>query len=510
MHLPPLHLVVMQPEGYVHSLGFLDQARYFRHQFRRLGATVTLAKNRLREDALNFVFGAHLGLPTEALERHRCVFVNLEQLGRGGAPVAPEYLELLRRGPSVDYDPANAAVYAAEPGQVPCVSFLHAPYLADPATPPLPLEQRPIDLLFFGSTNARRQAYFARVESTGVKVSCFDQPLYGDERDHYIRQSKAVLNCHYYETSRFEQARAFHSLSLGTPVISERLAATQAPAAYDDAVFWLGEGSVETFFAQQFGRPAFYDGARARLAAFRQRDALPEYAALLRHALARAGEPGPRTAWQPRTLRLGDGAHYRPGWLNLSAFEHDAPDLLLDLGQPLALPLQCRTRQGAALHLAAGSLDRLQTTRLPALAHELPTLLDNALALLKTGGECAFELRLDATETASANAVLPGHPTHALDEAGWRACVAGHAAHRWLEHRFEIDTLQWLSAQRQPCARPEAVWLRLGLRKVVTSPQERTRLRVLRADFGGLPDDALPPPAAGQPQPQAASAAEAI
>ena len=68
--MPPIHIVILQPQGYVHSLGFVDHARYFRYQFRRLGAEVSLAKNRLREDAVNLVFGAHLGFPSELLERH--------------------------------------------------------------------------------------------------------------------------------------------------------------------------------------------------------------------------------------------------------------------------------------------------------------------------------------------------------------------------------------------------------------------------------------------------------
>ena len=41
---PAIHLAIIQPAGYVHSLGFLDQARYFRHMFRRLGARVTMAR----------------------------------------------------------------------------------------------------------------------------------------------------------------------------------------------------------------------------------------------------------------------------------------------------------------------------------------------------------------------------------------------------------------------------------------------------------------------------------
>ena len=73
--LPEIHLCIQQPVGYVHSLGLLDQARYFRYQFRRLGADVSLAKNRLRHDALNFVFGAHLGFDAGQCERHACVFV---------------------------------------------------------------------------------------------------------------------------------------------------------------------------------------------------------------------------------------------------------------------------------------------------------------------------------------------------------------------------------------------------------------------------------------------------
>src|SRR5471030_1676337 len=81
---PAIHLAIIQPAGYVHSLGFLDQARYFRHQFRRLGARVTMAKNRLREDAVNFVFGAHLGFPAEWQQRNPCVFVNREVLGADG------------------------------------------------------------------------------------------------------------------------------------------------------------------------------------------------------------------------------------------------------------------------------------------------------------------------------------------------------------------------------------------------------------------------------------------
>ena len=106
-NLPPIHITLMQPAGYVHSLGLLDQARYVRYQLQRLGATVSIAKNRVREDAVNIVFGAHLGFPEDWRRRHACVFVNLEQLGAGGAPVSDAYLQLLRSSAVADYDTAQ-------------------------------------------------------------------------------------------------------------------------------------------------------------------------------------------------------------------------------------------------------------------------------------------------------------------------------------------------------------------------------------------------------------------
>jgi len=83
MDLRPVHICIIQPLGYVHSLGFLDQARYFRHQFRRFGAEVTLAKNRLRHDAVNVVFGAPLGFDPELRKPHRCLPFHPEQVGPG-------------------------------------------------------------------------------------------------------------------------------------------------------------------------------------------------------------------------------------------------------------------------------------------------------------------------------------------------------------------------------------------------------------------------------------------
>lgn len=71
------HLSIMQPDGYVHSKGFLDPAQFARYQFRRLDAGVTIGKNRHREDAINIVFGSHLGFNAKLKDRYLCVFLDL-------------------------------------------------------------------------------------------------------------------------------------------------------------------------------------------------------------------------------------------------------------------------------------------------------------------------------------------------------------------------------------------------------------------------------------------------
>ena len=106
----------------------------------------------------------------------------------------------------------------------------------------------------------------------GRNVTTLTSALYGPERDDFIVRAKAVVNAHFYESSRFEQARVAHCLSLGTPVISERTPRTRPHAAFEDCVFWLEGAQLEQFFADDFATPAFYDVARAALERFEHGD----------------------------------------------------------------------------------------------------------------------------------------------------------------------------------------------------------------------------------------------
>lgn len=481
-----IHLSIMQPAGYVHSQGFLDQARYARHQFRRLGAEVTIGKSRLREDSVNIVFGAHLGFPAALLERYTCIFFNLEQLGNGGATVGADYLALLRNTHAIDYDERNLSAYGRDSSRVPVVSFQWAPYLAAPAV--VPLEQRPIDLLFFGSINERRKALLARIEACGWNVSLFDHPLYSDERDQFIRQSKAVFNCHFYETSRFEQARAFHTLSLGTPLISERTMQTLPPAAFESAVTWVTEDNLESFFKEQFMTPQWQAQAQSQLHAFAATDPRDQWEVAYGYceALWQHTEADRKHAvWRPSVMNLGSGKDYKLGWLNVDVLARAQPDLVIDLGQPVRFPVQARTETGGQVRLEANSLDGMYANNVLEHVPDLPRLMTNLLALLKENGELQVEVPYEKAASAWQD------PTHlrAMNENSWLYYTGWFWYLGWMEHRFELVDFVWLNAELAPCAEPEAEFMRVRLRKVTTNPRERAVARTMQADFGGIPED---------------------
>jgi len=485
MNLPHIHLCIVQPAGFVHSLGFLDQARFFRHQFRRMGADVTLAKNRLRHGAVNVVFGAHLGFDAALRARYTCMFVNLEQLGRGGARVSDDYLKLLGNSAVADYDAANVPAYTAHAEDVPLFSFAHAPYLAPSR---IPLAERPIDLLFIGSMNDRRRRMLDAVEAAGARVTLLGSPVYGPERDELIGQARAVFNCHFYASARFEQARAFQCLSLGTPVISERSSATQPPAQFEDSVFWLEPEAQAPFFAERFHTPAFADEATAKLDAFRQHDVIEQFADVLAFAAGYAGvqaarlSPGP---WRPRKLHIGSGKDYKPGWLNIDILPGAQPDALLDLARPQAWPLPLHSEFAGPVELNAGSLDTVYANNVLEHVSDLPCFMTNCLALLREGGQMEVEVPYEQAPSAWQD------PTHvrAMNENSWVYYTEWFWYLGWFEARFDIKQSTYLDAGLQPCTKAGAHFMRVTLVKVATSLAERMTARTMQADFGGVPDD---------------------
>ena len=472
----------MQPAGYIHSQGFLDPARYTRHQLRKFGADVSIGKNRLREDSINIIFGAHLGFPEYLRQRYACVFFNLEQIGEGGATLDESYLALLSSSPVIDYDENNLPGYGGHAGNVSIASFKHAPYLN--SEPSLPLSERPIDLLFFGSVNARRESLINRINETGWQVARFDHPIYSDERDDFIRQSKAVLNCHFYESGRFEQIRAFQTLSLKTPVISGRSDNTSPPVHFEECVTWLCEDkALEDFFRTDFMTPKWQARAQQQIRRFEENTSgdsdwehvLKTCESFNKHAKFRKS----CQAWRPKNINLGSGKDYKTGWLNIDILDSSQPDLKLDLSQKIEFPLTAKGLDGSSITLEAGCVEKIYANNVLEHVPDLPCLMTNLLTLLTDGGDLEIEVPYEKSITAWQD------PTHvrALNENSWLYYTGWFWYLGWFNHRFEMKSLTWLDIDLTPCEKSSAAFMRVALKKMTTTPRERSIARTMRPDF---------------------------
>jgi SAM-dependent methyltransferase len=477
-----VHLVIVQPLGYVHSLGFVDQARYFRSMLRQLGATVSIAKNRLRGDAVNIVFGAHLGFPDEMLASYSCVFVNLEQLGEGAVTLSDSYLRLLATADVIDSHLGNVAIYRQDPSEVPIIAFSHAAYLYND-TNVIPIPQRPIDLLFVGAVNDRRRVIIDSARAALPNVMEVGH-LYGEERDRLIRASKAVLSIPSH-TSRFDQAHVSHCLSLGTPVISEVTLDLVVQEAYGDSVYWFQPTELEAFLKNLFRDvDSFNTESLARLSTWRNTTGTGQYYRLL-PLLWRAVGRLSQVEWRPTLINLGSGKDYKQGWLNLDVISMSEPDLLLDLGKPVSWPLNTLTRFGVHLCLEEGSVSLMRADNVLEHVPDLLQLMTNVLALLKVGGLFEIDVPYERALTAWQD------PTHlrAMNENSWIYYVEWFWYLGWFEHRFALHSFKYLDIHGSPCNKAEAAFMSLTLLKVVTTAEEKTTARVFQANFGGLVTD---------------------
>jgi hypothetical protein len=87
--------------------------------------------------------------------------------------------------------------------------------------PTRPKFPRPIDVLFVGSMNARRENILEQLRRAGIVVYCPTSPVFGVELTNLEACSKLLLNIHYYTPGIFEAFRVVPAVHRGTPVLSE-------------------------------------------------------------------------------------------------------------------------------------------------------------------------------------------------------------------------------------------------------------------------------------------------
>ncbi len=92
---------------------------------------------------------------------------------------------------------------------------------------------RPIDVLFYGSLNERRQRILEAL-GRGLRVEAVFGG-YGAARDGMIAASKLVVNIQYYEARILEMVRLSYLFANAVPVVSEVSPGIDVPTGFDDA-----------------------------------------------------------------------------------------------------------------------------------------------------------------------------------------------------------------------------------------------------------------------------------
>lgn len=247
--LPPgwkrARLVLIRPPGVLHADALNEIIEFFLHSLRGLGCDVDRAENELIHDGPNVIFCAHSlgGNPAVALPSN-CVIYNTEQMQSGSSFDSAGYRDLLKRFPVWDYSARNLERLRA------FIASDRLHYVPVGYVPELtriePSERDDIDVLFYGSLNARRNKVLADLEAAGLRVHhAFG--VYGVERDRLISRAKVVLNVHFYPTNIFEIIRVSYLLANRKAVVSEFSPDTEIISELKDAVALAAyEDLVET------------------------------------------------------------------------------------------------------------------------------------------------------------------------------------------------------------------------------------------------------------------------
>lgn len=458
MDPPPFHLCLVQPLGVTDSLTLLEPMLALGCLLERRGHRVTRAKNRLVHAAVNLVLGAEHEFDPALLDRHACVIVDA---GTGAATA--EYLELLRAAPVAAYAGTRAAALAGA---------IVLDWPTDGDGPARPRAARAFDVALFGGANEPRRLLAIALARSGLRVAAPEAPVYGPERDAVLRDAGLVVLC-----GSFDAALVARALALGTPCA---IHGAGPPDPYWAARVQAAPDAASIAAIARDASRAAAGLSRCREGANEDGvDALVERASA-HHARCVARRD--RTPWRPARINVGSGRDYLMGWLNLDVLAEAQPDALLDLAQPLALPLELESRFAGPVRLEAGSVDLVFASNVLEHVPDLVAFVTQVLALLRVGGDFLVEVPYEHAPEAWQD------PTHvrAMNEASWKYFTSWFWYLDWFEHRFDLVDHQYLDERLEPCAREHARFMRAVLRKIETTPAERTQARAARPDAGGL------------------------
>lgn len=226
------NICIIQPQGYIHSLAFLELAELLVYSLRDLNHEAVLEFNKIANDSRNILIGFHL-LDIKYLDQipKDTILINAEQF-LGGTPWNENILKWIKSFEVWDYSQQNIDAFKGM--GLSNIYLLKLGYQKE-LNRIQKIAAQDIDVLFYGSINPRRAHVLDGLKNFGLSVHT-SFGVYGKDRDDLIGRSKIVLNLHYYESEIFEVVRVFYLLSNMVTVVGEINPTTTVDNLYRNAV----------------------------------------------------------------------------------------------------------------------------------------------------------------------------------------------------------------------------------------------------------------------------------
>lgn len=421
-----VRLVTIRPNDYAHSAAFDELVAGLAAGFSALGSHVDMSTNQpLQGEGINIVFGAHLIAPNISLPSNTIVF-NVEQMRSGKLAQTPHYIELLKQHPVLDYSARNAEMIRAWTGNphVHVCNIGYAPVLTRITT----AQKQDVDVLFYGTVNARRGKILDELVAAGLNVRVLSG-VYGAERDQWIARSKVLLNVHCYDDQIHELVRSSYLLANRKAVVSECDDDTEIDDDIRSAVVAVPYSRLVATckeLVQDEARRKSVENKAHEI--FSRRD----QAASLAELIPKLSLP------TPSRINLGSGKAFDADRLNIDVDPKWNPDIVGNIAATGGSRQIYFSRRFGLVRLDKESFDEITTMDVLEHIPDLVAMMTRCLDLLRVGGVMRNGVPYDLSWGAWQD------PTHvrAFNERSWLYYTDWHWYLGWSEARFDMTDLK--------------------------------------------------------------------
>jgi SAM-dependent methyltransferase len=421
-------IVIIRPQGYQHSDGFREVATMLRYGIESLGYNIVITENEFSTDNINIILGIHL-ITADLLDKIplSSIIYNLEQFD-SKSMLNATVLPLFKRFIVWDYSKRNIENFK----KMGCNNlFYHVPIGYVPElTCIVPVSPQDIDVLFYGSMNARREKIVEELKKRGLTVITLFG-VYGKERDAVIARAKVIINIHFYDSSIFEIVRISYLLANRKAVVAEcnedteiadDLKTAVALAPYDKLV----ETCVELVNNDEKRQLLEKNGFES----FSLRNEVN----ILRDVITEKNLVKNESQQLPTIINLGSGKLFQPDWLNIDINQYWQPDVVADIGHDFPLNKEVETARFGIITIKEGYFDEIIASHVLEHIKDLVYAMTVCLKLLKVGGVFKINVPYDLSYGAWQD------PTHvrAFNERSWLYYTEWSWYIGWTEAKFDL------------------------------------------------------------------------